>query len=129
MIERAGIKLVDVTGIEPVTPCLQSRGKHQRLCLVSCTKMQQSTQGLRPTANTFVLHPKEVRNKVNSLIWQSYSKPVASASNGCGGRNMRQSRLIGISSVFLAAALSVPAWGADPAQPENAKANPARTGS
>jgi len=25
MIERAGIKLVDVTGIEPVTPCLQSR--------------------------------------------------------------------------------------------------------
>jgi len=23
MIERAGIKLVDVTGIEPVTPCLQ----------------------------------------------------------------------------------------------------------
>ena len=24
MIERAGIKLVDVTGIEPVTPCLQS---------------------------------------------------------------------------------------------------------
>ena len=25
MIKRAGIKLVDVTGIEPVTPCLQSR--------------------------------------------------------------------------------------------------------
>jgi hypothetical protein len=25
MIERAEIKLVDVTGIEPVTPCLQSR--------------------------------------------------------------------------------------------------------
>jgi hypothetical protein len=24
MIGRAGIKLVDVTGIEPVTPCLQS---------------------------------------------------------------------------------------------------------
>jgi hypothetical protein len=23
--ERAGIKMVDVTGIEPVTPCLQSR--------------------------------------------------------------------------------------------------------
>jgi hypothetical protein len=23
MIKRAGIKLVDVTGIEPVTPCLQ----------------------------------------------------------------------------------------------------------
>ncbi len=42
---------------------------------------------------------------------------------------MTQSRLIGISSVFLAAALSVPAWGADPAQPETAKANPARPGS
>ena len=25
MIGRAGIKLVDVTGIEPVTPCLQTR--------------------------------------------------------------------------------------------------------
>jgi hypothetical protein len=24
MIKRAGVKLVDVTGIEPVTPCLQS---------------------------------------------------------------------------------------------------------
>src|SRR5882762_8188501 len=42
---------------------------------------------------------------------------------------MRQSRLIAISSVFLAAALSVPAWGADPAQSEHAKANPARPGS
>ena len=26
MIGRAGIKLVDVTGIEPVTPCLQRTG-------------------------------------------------------------------------------------------------------
>jgi hypothetical protein len=42
---------------------------------------------------------------------------------------MRQSRLIGIASVFLAAALSVPAWGADPAQTANAKAIPARPGS
>src|SRR5882724_3805320 len=42
---------------------------------------------------------------------------------------MRQSRLIAISSVFLAAALSVPAWGADPAQSEHAKANAARPGS
>src|SRR5260221_5924243 len=42
---------------------------------------------------------------------------------------MRQSRLIGIASVFLAAALSVPAWGADSAHPGNAKANPARPGS
>ena len=25
MIKRAGVKLVDVTGFEPVTPCLQSR--------------------------------------------------------------------------------------------------------
>src|SRR6267143_1298440 len=42
---------------------------------------------------------------------------------------MRQSRLVALSSVFLAAALSVPAWGADPAQSEHAKANPARPGS
>lgn len=42
---------------------------------------------------------------------------------------MRQSRLIRIASVFLAAALSVPAWGADPAQTVNAKAIPARPGS
>ena len=43
---------------------------------------------------------------------------------------MTQSRVIGIASVFLAAALSVPAWGADPAQQGKAKAaNPARPGS
>src|SRR3984893_15760545 len=49
---------------------------------------------------------------------------------------MMQSRLIGISSVLLAAALSLPAWGADSAHqgadsahPGNAKANPARPGS
>src|SRR5258708_3423069 len=42
---------------------------------------------------------------------------------------MSQSRLTGIASVFLAAALSVPAWGADPAQTANAKAIPARPGS
>jgi len=42
---------------------------------------------------------------------------------------MRQSRLIGIASVFLAAALSVPVWGADSAHPGNAKANSARPGS
>src|SRR5258707_7497292 len=42
---------------------------------------------------------------------------------------MRQSRLIGIASFFLAAALSVPAWGADPAQTVNTKAIPARPGS
>jgi FecR protein len=42
---------------------------------------------------------------------------------------MRQSRVIGIASVLLAAALSVPAWGADSAHPGNAKANPARPGS
>src|SRR5258708_25616531 len=41
---------------------------------------------------------------------------------------MSQSRLIGIASVFQAAALSVPAWGADPAQTANAKAIPARPG-
>jgi hypothetical protein len=39
---------------------------------------------------------------------------------------MRQSRVIGIASVLLAAALSVPAWGADSAHPGNAKANAAR---
>jgi hypothetical protein len=42
---------------------------------------------------------------------------------------MRQSRLTAIAGVFLAAALSVPAWGADPAQSEHAKGNPARPGS
>lgn len=42
---------------------------------------------------------------------------------------MTQSRLTAIASVFLAAALSAPAWGADPAQPENSKGNPARPGS
>src|SRR3979490_2359013 len=42
---------------------------------------------------------------------------------------MTQSRLIGIATIFLAAALSVPAWGADPAHPGNAKANAARPGS
>jgi hypothetical protein len=42
---------------------------------------------------------------------------------------MKQSRLIAVASVFLAAALSVPAWGTDPAQQGNAKANPARPGS
>src|SRR6266404_2618939 len=42
---------------------------------------------------------------------------------------MRQSRLTAIAGVFLAAALSAPAWGADPAQSEHAKANPARPGS
>src|SRR6266853_5761594 len=41
---------------------------------------------------------------------------------------MTQSRLTAIASVFLAAALSAPAWGADPAQPENSKGNPARPG-
>jgi len=42
---------------------------------------------------------------------------------------MRQSRLTAIAGVFLTAALSAPAWGADPAQSEHAKANPARPGS
>lgn len=42
---------------------------------------------------------------------------------------MRQSRLIGIAGVFLAAALSVPAWATDPADPGKTKANPARPGS
>ena len=37
---------------------------------------------------------------------------------------MRQSRLIGIAGVFLAAALSVPAWGTDPAQPKPHAARP-----
>ena len=46
-----------------------------------------------------------------------------------GVRTMTQSRLIGIASVLLAAALSVPAWGADSAQPGKANANPARPGS
>src|SRR5712664_2065221 len=42
---------------------------------------------------------------------------------------MRQSRLIGIASVLLIAALSVPAWGGDPADAGKPKANPARPGS
>jgi hypothetical protein len=42
---------------------------------------------------------------------------------------MTQSRVIGIANVLLAVALSVPAWGADSAHPESAKANPARPGS
>jgi len=42
---------------------------------------------------------------------------------------MKQSKLMGIASVLLAAALSVPAWGADSAHPEKATANPARPGS
>src|SRR5258708_29122406 len=44
-------------------------------------------------------------------------------------QNMRQSRLTAIAGVFLTAALSAPAWGADPAQSDHAKANPARPGS
>ena len=42
---------------------------------------------------------------------------------------MRQSRLIAVASVFLAAALSASARGTDPAQPGNTKAYPARPGS
>ena len=42
---------------------------------------------------------------------------------------MTQSRLMGIVSVLLAAALSVTAWGTDSAQPGKATANPARPGS
>ena len=42
---------------------------------------------------------------------------------------MKQSKLMGIASVLLAAALSVPAWGADSPQPGKATANPARPGS
>ena len=42
---------------------------------------------------------------------------------------MRQSRVIGIANVFVATALSVPAWGADSIHPGNAKAIPARPGS
>jgi hypothetical protein len=42
---------------------------------------------------------------------------------------MRQSRLIGIAGVFLAAALSVPAWATDPADAGKPKATPARPGS
>jgi hypothetical protein len=38
-------------------------------------------------------------------------------------------RLIGIASVLMSAALAVPAWGADPAQPGNTRANAARPGS
>src|SRR6201984_2568331 len=37
---------------------------------------------------------------------------------------MKQSWLIGIAGVFLAAALSVPAWGTDPAQPKPHAARP-----
>jgi hypothetical protein len=42
---------------------------------------------------------------------------------------MNQSRLIAIGGVFLAAALSVPVWGADQAHPESSKVAAARTGS
>jgi hypothetical protein len=42
---------------------------------------------------------------------------------------MTHSKLMNIASVLLAAALSVPAWGADSARPERATANPARPGS
>jgi hypothetical protein len=42
---------------------------------------------------------------------------------------MKQSKLMGLASVLLAAALIVPAWGADSAHPEKATANPARPGS
>jgi hypothetical protein len=42
---------------------------------------------------------------------------------------MKQSSLMGIAGVLLVAALSVPAWGADSAQPGKAAANPARPGS
>ncbi|HWO29793.1 MAG TPA: FecR domain-containing protein, partial [Candidatus Acidoferrum sp.] len=42
---------------------------------------------------------------------------------------MTHSKLMDIASVLLAAALSVPAWGADSAHPERATANPARPGS
>src|SRR5258705_8673786 len=42
---------------------------------------------------------------------------------------MKQSKLMGLASVLLAAALSVPSWGADSAHPEKATANPARPGS
>jgi hypothetical protein len=42
---------------------------------------------------------------------------------------MTQSKLMGIASVVLAAALSVPAWGADSPQPGKATADPARPGS
>ncbi len=38
MIGRVGIKLVDVTGIEPVTPCLQSKpGNTMWLILLAFT--------------------------------------------------------------------------------------------
>ena len=42
---------------------------------------------------------------------------------------MTHSKLMDIASVLLAAALSVPAWGADSAHPERTTANPARPGS
>ena len=42
---------------------------------------------------------------------------------------MTQWRLMGIASIVLAAALSVPSWGSDSAHPEKATANPARPGS
>jgi len=42
---------------------------------------------------------------------------------------MKQSRWIAVGSIFLAAALSVPLWGADPAQPGNTEADAARPGS
>ena len=42
---------------------------------------------------------------------------------------MKQSRWIAVGSIFLAAALSGPLWGADPAQPGNSKVDAARPGS
>ena len=42
---------------------------------------------------------------------------------------MKQSKWIAVGSIFLAAALSGPLWGADPAQPGNTKADAARPGS
>jgi FecR protein len=51
------------------------------------------------------------------------------ASNAVEAEFMKQLRSIAITGVFLAAALSAPSWGADPAQSEHAKANAARPGS
>ena len=42
---------------------------------------------------------------------------------------MTQWRLMGIASIVLTGALSVPSWGSDSAHPEKATANPARPGS
>ena len=74
MIERAGIKLVDVTGIEPVTPCLQSRaGKiltalsgvaytetDNIVALTNVPKMYREIITLtnpRPARETILIHP------------------------------------------------------------------------